>query len=211
MRELDPKIAEYWLSKPPVVRALADLPRASTARQDVAAELARSGALIDFALDVYGAHPYAVNMERLEMGRTTVAAWHPSGMLQDRIPVTLTWAPFPEANPSPVFIRRDTQEGTVVPGRVWPSGAPRASVENAEYWLRPGVKLNTGATHREVRYVGYDGAMPSPKAELLFSLVQPFGPDEGAYWKVTRVDPVYETAEANSTTNSTPMRSLGNT
>lgn len=209
MRELDLKIAEYWLSKPPVVRALADLPRGSTPRQDLAAELARNGALIDFALDVVGAHPLATNMERLELGRQTIRAWHPSGLLQDTIPVTLSWTPFPELSPSPVFIRRDTMEGRPVPGRVWPSGSPRASVENAEYWIRPGVRLNTGATYREMRVVGYDGAIPTSKAQLLFSLVQPYGPDEGAYWKVIHVEPINETGDTVNVTPSTgPMRSL---
>lgn len=180
MRELDPKIAEYWLSKAPAVRALADLPRASQARLDLARELARAGALIDFRLDVMGEHPLEFNARRIELGVFSVPALNPAGGIPlpgndpdvQQIPVTLEWKPFVEESPSPVFLRRDT-------------GALERA-EDAEYWIRPGAAVNAGDTHREMRLIGFWRNAPAAQAEILFSCVQLGSFDK--FWKPTRVE-----------------------
>lgn len=186
MRELDPKIAEYWLSKAPAVRALADLPRSSQARLDMAKELAGQGHLIDFRLDVAGDHPHKTNKYRLELGYLTVPALRAMGGMPlpgndpdaPQIEVRLEWAPYVEENPSPVFIRKDTREILAL---------------DAEYWVRPGARVNAGDNHREKRFVGFDrNFQPLEQAEILFSAVWR-GVEEGVVWvakRVQRLQPV---------------------
>ncbi len=178
------KFSEYWLSRPPAVRMLADLPPASPARMQLARDLAKMGFVIDRAIDADGADPFETMKLRQEYGYTWVPgsfqapisiapglyvpglpSYDPDSPPAGSIAVATSWRPHPEKNPSPVFLRR---------------GAA------AEWSVRPGAKVSAGDRREE------DRVLPDPfgsyvKARIRFVLTQW---SDVQTWKIERWVPL---------------------
>ncbi len=71
----------YWLSKPPEVRVLRDMPIAGSSREDLAKQLAVGGSIIDVPIMVWGWPALQAMIVRKESGYT----WIPNG-LQPNVP-----------------------------------------------------------------------------------------------------------------------------
>lgn len=161
----------YWLSKPPAVRSLRDMPLGLPERANEGVRLAHLGYIVDRLIDVDGAEPYATMRAREEFGMT----WSPSLLMQSVVLVgpTANYAPSP-APAGSVVVSSDAKnyppyEVPAPPSPIDPPKVPVWRHNIGSLWFAAvGDKSANGTQYKDERGTFVKRVIPSPFGEWAY-------------------------------------------